>query len=117
MDKSKMIKCSRCEYAQQDKNASEYSVKHCRKCEKWEDCEICRGCKKADTCKVRTSQSKNQRCERRGENICSQQFCKWAAIQCVNPDSEYHGALLNVSPSGDKQSRVTWSGCCEGVAL
>jgi hypothetical protein len=32
-------------------------------------------------------------------------------VECGNPDSEYHKALLNVTPSGDKQQRITWSGC------
>ena len=35
----------------------------------------------------------------------------WTAQQCSNPDSEYYNALLNVTPSGDKQFRITWGGC------
>jgi hypothetical protein len=35
----------------------------------------------------------------------------WTAYECGNPDSEYHKALLNVRPNGDKQQRVTWGGC------
>ncbi|MDR3313461.1 MAG: hypothetical protein LBS96_03280 [Oscillospiraceae bacterium] len=35
----------------------------------------------------------------------------WRAIECGNPCSDCYKALLNVSPTGDMQSRVTWRGC------
>jgi len=35
----------------------------------------------------------------------------WTAYECGNPESEYHKALLNVTPTGEKQYRITWSGC------
>lgn len=38
----------------------------------------------------------------------------WTAIMCGNPASVYHKALLNVSIDGDKQSRITWTGCEKG---
>ena len=40
----------------------------------------------------------------------------WTAFQCGNTNSEYVGALLNVSPHGIKESGITWSGCKYGVA-
>ena len=109
------IKCSKCEYAQQDRNASEYSKKRCGVCEVWETCTVCRNCKKRDDCKARKSQSNKQSCDRRYDTICPKQTLIWKAIQCANPDSEYHRSLLNVAPNGDRQDRVTWSGCVEGV--
>ena len=36
---------------------------------------------------------------------------KWDAYECSNQKSEYHKALLNVTPKGDKNSKITWSGC------
>jgi len=108
------ISCAVCEYARQDKKASEYSIKHCGKCEAWEDCEVCRGCKKRDDCKARKNQKSKQSCDRRYDTVCSRQTLNWKAIECANPDSEYRRALLNVSPNGDKQSRITWSGCEDG---
>jgi hypothetical protein len=115
MNKSKPIRCAACEYARQDKKASEYSVKHCGKCAKWENCEVCFGCKKRGDCKARKSQKHKQTCDRRYDIVCGEQTLKWKAIECANPDSEYHKALLNVSPNGDRQERVTWCGCGEGV--
>ena len=38
----------------------------------------------------------------------------WKAYKCDNAKSEYHKALLNVTPNGDKQLRITWSGCEHG---
>ena len=35
----------------------------------------------------------------------------WMAFQCDNDKSEYHRCLLNITPNGDKQSRITWTGC------
>ena len=35
----------------------------------------------------------------------------WTAYACGNRDSKYYGALLNVAPGGNKQDRITWSGC------
>ena len=88
--------------------------KHCAKCELREDCEICRGCEKRDDCKARKSPKHKQSCDLRLDMICSKQGLVWAAIQCTNPESEYHKALLNVSINGDMQDRVTWSGCIDG---
>ena len=82
------IKCADCCFAEIDKKASEYTQKRCGKCECREECEL----KKSD-------------------EICEKQLLKWAAIQCICYDSEYHKALLNVSPKGDKQREVTWGGC------
>jgi hypothetical protein len=39
---------------------------------------------------------------------------KWKAIECGNPSSEYHRALLNVSADGDKRERIVWRGCAHG---
>ena len=116
MNKSKKINCAECEYARQDKNASEYSKKYCGRCEKWENCEVCVACKKRDDCKARISQKRGQSCQRRQDTICTMQKLFWKAVECGNPHSEYHKSLLNVTPSGDRQDRVTWSGCREGVA-
>ena len=35
----------------------------------------------------------------------------WTAYQCTNPDSAHHGQLLNVSPDGMPQKRISWKGC------
>ena len=110
----KNIKCISCHFARQDKKASEYTHKHCSRCKKWANCEVCRGCKKYDTCKARLKQKANQGCDRRFDTICCEQELKWAAIQCTNPDSEYHRALLNVTPAGAKEFCVTWNGCVDG---
>lgn len=114
MAEYKRIKCSECEYARQDKNASEYSKKTCGKCERWADCEVCRGCKKRNTCKARNNQNGKQSCDRRCEIICGQQELRWAAYQCTNADSEFYRSLLNVTPNGDMQTSITWCGCREG---
>jgi len=87
------IKCAKCRFAQQDNKASQYTLKHCSKCEHRECCKL-----------------------RATDHICEKQALKWAAIQCVNPDSDYHKALLNVSINGDMQDRITWSGCTCGEA-
>jgi len=105
------IRCANCRFAQQDKKASEYTQKRCGKCELREDCEVCRCCKTRNDCKARTSPKSKQICDRRLDTICSQQTLKWAAIQCANPESEYHRALLNVTLGGDSQDQVTWVGC------
>ena len=107
----KHIRCAKCRFAQQDTKASEYTQKRCGKCESRRDCEVCQGCEKRDDCKVYKSLKTEQSCERRLDAICSQQKLKWAAIQCTHPESEYNRALLNVTPSGDPQDRVTWGGC------
>lgn len=39
---------------------------------------------------------------------------KWKAYECSNPKSEYHRALLNVKPDGEKLTRISWSGCPQG---
>jgi len=38
----------------------------------------------------------------------------WTAYECGNPSSEFHKALLNIDPNGNKQDRVTWGGCAQG---
>ena len=38
----------------------------------------------------------------------------WTAYECGNPESEYYKALLNVTPDGDQNSRISWSGCACG---
>ena len=38
----------------------------------------------------------------------------WTAYECGNSHSEYHNALLNVTPNGDKQYQISWSGCEHG---
>ena len=43
-------------------------------------------------------------------------YGRWTAIQCANPESEYHKSLLNVNANGDKQDRITWNGCPYGEA-
>lgn len=35
---------------------------------------------------------------------------KWDAYECSNPKSEYHRALLNVTPNGEMLKRISWSG-------
>ena len=39
---------------------------------------------------------------------------KWKAYECSSPESEYHKSLLNVDVEGNKQKRITWSGCEHG---
>jgi len=109
-----IIKCADCEYARQDKKASVYSKKRCGKCEKWAKCEVCFGCKARESCKSRKNQKNKQYCDRRFETLCSQQELRWAAVECTNPDSEFHRALLNVTVNGGMQDRATWNGCEEG---
>jgi len=36
---------------------------------------------------------------------------QWSGIECGCADSDYFKSLLNVSITGDRQQRVTWSGC------
>jgi len=38
----------------------------------------------------------------------------WAAYMCGNKDSDYCGALLNITRNGDKLNSVTWIGCARG---
>ncbi|MGS0745581.1 hypothetical protein ACU70A_06475 [Syntrophomonas erecta subsp. sporosyntropha] len=38
----------------------------------------------------------------------------WTAYECGNSESEYYRALLNVTPNGDKNTRISWSGCAYG---
>jgi hypothetical protein len=108
------IRCAECRYAQEDKKASEYSVKHCGKCEARDTCEVCRTCGKRNACKTRRNPNLKQTCDRRFETVCGKQTLRWAAIECSNSRSEYHKALLNVSVNGDRQDRVSWSGCEHG---
>ena len=35
----------------------------------------------------------------------------WTAYECGNPASEFHKALLNVTPKGDMLQRISWGGC------
>jgi len=35
----------------------------------------------------------------------------WTAYKCANFSSEYFGALLNITRSGDKCIEVCWRGC------
>jgi len=98
---AKNIRCASCRFARQDISASEYTKKHCK------DCELDSGC----TCRKKVCKC-GDGCEYKGtDNICSKQTLKWAAIECGCSDSEYYKALLNVTPGGDKQDRITWSGC------
>jgi hypothetical protein len=39
----------------------------------------------------------------------------WIAYECSNRKSEFYKSLLNVSPSGDKLKKITWSGCEYGL--
>lgn len=48
---------------------------------------------------------------RKDENTSNK---NWTAYECGNPDSEYHRCLLNITPSGEKQDRITWNGCGQG---
>ena len=101
---NRKIRCANCEYARQDKNASDYTQKHCKDCEL--DCD-CKGkCKCGNGCKFKNT-----------DEVCPKQKLKWAAIECGCPESEYHKALLNVTPNGEKQDYITWSGCEEGCEI
>ena len=101
------IRCSKCEYARQNKQLSEYYIKRCKGCELDKDCTCGRKvCNCGNGCKYRNT-----------DEICPKQVLKWAAIQCKNPDSEFHGCLLNVTANGEMQSKITWGGCAEGVEL
>ena len=46
--------------------------------------------------------------------IQKKQVLKWVGIQCACPDSEYHLALLNVTPNGNRLDFVSWGGCVHG---
>jgi hypothetical protein len=105
------ITCADCRFARQDMEASQYTKKHCKGCEKRDGCEICCGCPERDACKARTNPKLSQSCGRRFETRCSMQALKWAAIECGYPCSDYYRALLNVTPGGDTRERVTWGGC------
>ena len=102
---NRKIKCADCEYARQDKMASEYTKKSCKGCERNKNC-VCgkKECKCGKGCKFKGT-----------DDICPMQILLWKAVQCTNPDSEYHRSLLNVTVNGDKQTAITWSGCAEGV--
>ena len=39
----------------------------------------------------------------------------WTAFKCGNPESEFEGALLNVTLHGGKMNEVAWSGCKYGT--
>lgn len=38
----------------------------------------------------------------------------WTAYECSNSMSEYHKSLLNITPEGDRNRRVSWFGCSQG---
>ena len=38
----------------------------------------------------------------------------WATYECGNPGSEFYRALLNITPAGDQEERVSWNGCPQG---
>jgi len=98
------LKCAECLYAKQDMVASEYTKKKCKGCEVDSYC----------TCKKKSCKC-GEGCEfKYTDRICPKQQLKWAAYQCANAASEYHKSLLNVSPNGDKQTEITWSGCKHG---
>ena len=100
----KKLHCSACRYAVIDKHASEYTQKRCK------GCELDSGC----ACKKRPCVC-GDGCEHKGtDDICSKQILKWAAYECGCSESEYYKALLNVTPNGDKQERITWTGCEDG---
>jgi hypothetical protein len=40
----------------------------------------------------------------------------WTAYKCGNRDSEYFGALLNVTPHGGGRDGIIWEGCGDGRA-
>jgi hypothetical protein len=108
---ARYIRCRDCEYAKNDRNASDYTPKHCGSCDRWEDCPICFNCTKRNTCTKRQNQKLQQSCERRHDTICPEQEIVWTAFQCTNSESEYYRSLLNVTYGGDRQSCITWSGC------
>jgi hypothetical protein len=112
----KKIKCADCKFAVVDKNASEYSQKHCKNCPDWENCSLCFGCKFTDNCRSKMNRKNKQTCDRRFENLCSKQTIKWTAFQCNCKNSEYYKSLLNVSNQGAMLDKISWSGCSEGVA-
>ena len=85
------IKCTDCRYAVVDQNASDYTQKRCKGCELDSDCEY-----------------------KGTGSICPKQKLKWAAIQCGCSNSDYYRALLNITPGGDKQEQLCWSGCEDG---
>ena len=98
------IRCISCRFTRQDMGASVYTQKRCKGCEMNEGCK-CR--KKACVC--------CNGCKFKGTDaVCPKQTLMWAAVECGNPDSEYHKALLNVTLGGEIQDRVTWSGCVCG---
>ena len=96
------IKCAECRYAVVDKKASEYTLRRCKDCELNTNCT----CKKKE-CKC----GKGCKYRKDPDTPCPKQDIKWAAYQCACSDSEFHKGLLNVTPNGDKQSRITWIGC------
>ena len=38
----------------------------------------------------------------------------WTAYESGNRDSEYYRSLLNITPSGEKLTWITWKGCVWG---
>ena len=40
----------------------------------------------------------------------------WTAYECGNPESEYHKALINVTPNGERMKNISWQGCEAGRA-
>lgn len=104
MNKSNQIRCVSCRFARQDKAASVYTRKQCKNCELNADCTCQKKiCKCGKGCKFRNT-----------DTICQKQQLNWKAIECGCSYSEYYKSLLNVTPSGDMQERITWSGCSCG---
>lgn len=85
------IRCADCCFTAVDHNVSEYSQRHCGKCERKETCDI-----------------------RNTDKHCDKQTLKWAAIQCSCVESEYCRSLLNVTRNGEMVDEVIWTGCASG---
>jgi len=102
----KRIICNQCEYARQDKNVSEYSVKRCGSCGAWKNCEVCFGCKKRKDCKARKNQKYKQSCERRYDTICGQQTLKWKAIPWLSPRRARRLRNSKYKPKADGGERM-----------
>ena len=101
------LKCVECRYVRQDVSASEYTLKRCKGCEIDDYCTCSKKeCKCGEGCEFKATDA-----------VCPKQVLKWAAYECGNLNSEYYKSLLNVSPNGDMQIAVTWSGCGKGKAV
>ena len=98
---AKKMQCKNCRFARQDKAASEYTKKQCNGCEIDKYC-TCgkKQCRCGEGCEIKHT-----------DHICPKQKVKWTAYECGCPQSDYFKSLLNVTPNGDKQTTITWSGC------